>query len=321
MRLTGPPRISMQMEVQVVRKVCTSHLHTLPALAILPLDCIATAPPYTAPPTTPAVTADCTSTPTPTKKEGAQSHGLSAASLVLLAPAHPRHPQSHSKTPSPTAKERRIPRKPLPAFLEHEIDGEVRVSVAAVESPARAVYVQAPWGAERWWWWRATTERKGSPHPLRALRIAVPWLLCKGGAAAAGGARRARAGRGVRAGCACAVGYASERRCYIAGTAGVAFETFSTEAKEQHIVCKPLPTFLEHEMEGEMHVGTAPSVPNSSIPPDQCSRKLSAPSSADLFYINHQHPGAQQAQVDYEADGFVDESSRGVSVFLFIHLA
>ncbi|KAJ7504668.1 hypothetical protein B0H11DRAFT_2347315 [Mycena galericulata] len=181
-----------------------THLHAPPAIAILLLECIAAAPPYTAPPTTPAVTADSTSTPAPTKKEGA--HGLSAASLALLAP--------DPKTPSPAAKERRIPRKPPPAFLEHEMDGEVRVGAGG-------------WGAERrWWWWRwqqQSAKGMGSPHPLRVLRIAVPRPLYECGAAAAGGGHVGRAVGGVLARGVRAPAAVPPNGGAVAGTAGVAF--------------------------------------------------------------------------------------------------
>ncbi|KAJ7509793.1 hypothetical protein B0H11DRAFT_2422070 [Mycena galericulata] len=144
------------------------------------------------------------------------THGFSAASLVILAPdpniplcaepaayadAPQRHPHSFSKTPSPgpAAKEQYIPCKPSPATLEHEMDGALRVSVVAVGTPARAVYVPAPvagvlkGGGEQ----QQSAKGVGSPHPLRMLRIAVPWPLYEGGAA------------GARAGCACACGHPS----------------------------------------------------------------------------------------------------------------
>ncbi|KAJ7449482.1 hypothetical protein B0H11DRAFT_2078872 [Mycena galericulata] len=83
------------------------------------------------------------------------------------------------------------------------MDGEVRVGVAAVGTPARAVYVQAPaagalkGGGGGGGGQQQSAKGVGSPHPLRVLRIA-------GGAAAAGGGRVGRAvggvlARGVRA--------------------------------------------------------------------------------------------------------------------------
>ncbi|KAJ7466663.1 hypothetical protein B0H11DRAFT_2239832 [Mycena galericulata] len=157
-------------------------------------ECIAAALPYTPPPTTPTVTADCTSTPKPTKKEGAQ---------VDLAPTHPR------VTPyaEPAARRRRPPTGP-PIALEDTLPrghGVAHPAQAAARIPrardrqggahqcggggepsARRVCALAAGVLKGGGGQQQSAKGVGSPHPLHVLRITVPRPLYEGGAAAAG---------------------------------------------------------------------------------------------------------------------------------------
>ncbi|KAJ7447333.1 hypothetical protein B0H11DRAFT_2335664 [Mycena galericulata] len=204
-----------------------THLHALPALAIILLE---TPPRANRPPTTPAVTAESTTTPASTL---AAAYSLSVRHVARASRAGPEdtlvpaprrvgpcadqprdanatypHSQSHSKTASP----RQGAAHPL------------HVGVVAVGTPARAVYVQAPangapngggGGAQQ-----QSAKGLGSPHPLRVLRIVVPRPLYEGSAAAGAGVldvRWAVCSRGVCMCCRPRLGSA------MAGTTGVAF--------------------------------------------------------------------------------------------------